>query len=71
MGVYLCLGQHHHGLKHDDAIQFSCFNNFTAIQTYFTENEKAYIFFGESKHKIKKKAEQQHVKWLLIKLRNN
>ena len=69
MGVYLCLGQHHHGLKHDDAIHFSYFNNFTAIQTYFTENEKAYIFFGESKHKIKKKAEQAACKMAIDQIK--
>lgn len=58
MGVYLCLGQHHHGLSHDDAIPFSYFKNFNSIQNYIAENEKVYVFFGDSKHKIKKKAEQ-------------
>jgi UDP-N-acetylmuramoylalanine-D-glutamate ligase len=33
-----------------------------AIQEYIEENEKVYVFFGESKHKIKKKAEQQACK---------
>ena len=58
MGVYLCLGQHHHGLNHEESIPFTHFKNFNAIQTYVSENEKVYVFFGESKHKIKKKAEQ-------------
>lgn len=65
MGVYLCLGQHRHGLTHDDAIYFSHFKNFQAIQTYVAENEKVYVFFGESKHKIKKKAEQSACKFAI------
>ena len=62
MGVYLCLGQHSHGLKHSDSIPFSHFKTFETIQEYVKENSKIYIFFGESKHKIKKKAEQQACK---------
>tara|TARA_B100001057_G_scaffold277653_1_gene277948 strand:+ start:849 stop:1877 length:1029 start_codon:yes stop_codon:yes gene_type:complete len=62
MGVYLCLGQHSHGLKHSDSIPFSHFKTFETIQQYVKENSKIYIFFGESKHKIKKKAEQQACK---------
>ena len=58
MGVYLCLGQHPHGLRHSDSIKFEDLINFTAIQDYIKENDKIYVFFAESKHKIKKKAEQ-------------
>ena len=58
MGVYLCLGQHPHGLRHSDSIKFEDLKNFTAIQDYIKENDKIYVFFAESKHKIKKKAEQ-------------
>jgi dsRNA-specific ribonuclease len=69
MGVYLCLGQHHHGLTHDDAIYFSHFKNFQSIQTYVAENEKVYVFFGESKHKIKKKAEQAACKFAIEQIK--
>ena len=63
MGVYLCLGhQHHHSLTHNDSKPFSEFKTLKAIQEYIEDNEKVYVFFGESKHKIKKKAEQQACK---------
>ena len=58
MGVYLCFGQHPHGLNHSDAINFTILGNFNAIQEYIKEHGKVYVFFGDSKHKIKKKAEQ-------------
>ena len=58
MGVYLCLGQDSHGLKHSDSTPFSNFKTFNAIQSHVEDN-KAYIFLGDSKHKIKKKAEQR------------
>ena len=62
MGVYLCIGQHHHDLSHSDSVCFSKFNNFTNIQEYIQKNDKIYVFFADSKHKIKKKAEQQACK---------
>ena len=62
MGVYLCLGQDSHGLTHKDSLSFSNLKTFEAIQNYVKENSKIYVFFGESKHKIKKKAEQQACK---------
>jgi len=58
MGVYLCLGQDSHGLSHNQSVPFSKFKSFDKIQEYIEENEKVYVFLGESKHKIKKKAEQ-------------
>ena len=62
MGVYLCLGQHSHGLTHGESLPFSNFENFETIQNYVKENSKIYVFLGDSKHKIKKKAEQQACK---------
>ena len=62
MGVYLCIGQHYHDLTHTDAVDFDKINRFELIQDYIKENGKIYIFFGESKHKIKKKAEQSACK---------
>jgi dsRNA-specific ribonuclease len=58
MGVYLCLGQQIHTLKHSDAVDISFFKNFKSIQDFVTESGKAFIFMGEGQHKIKRKAEQ-------------
>tara|TARA_B100000686_G_C16769678_1_gene964219 strand:+ start:34 stop:1032 length:999 start_codon:yes stop_codon:yes gene_type:complete len=58
MGVYLCLGQTHHELKHLDSIPYSNFKTFAAIHSYIEQYSKVLIFLGESRHKIKKKAEQ-------------
>ena len=62
MGVYLCIGQHHHLLKHSDSLPFSKFKNFASVQDYLKDNKHIYIYFGSSKHKIKKKAEQEACK---------
>ena len=62
MGVYLCMGQHHHTLSHSDSVHYNSYGNFESIHKDFEENNKIYIFFGDSKHKIKKKAEQQACK---------
>ena len=69
MGVYLCLGQDPHGLMHEDAMNFNYFQNFDAIQTYVLENDKVYVFLGESKHKIKKKAEQAACKMAIDQIK--
>jgi dsRNA-specific ribonuclease len=59
MGVYLCLGQPIHSINITDAIHINTLNNFKAVQDYITENNgKIFLFLGEGKHKIKRKAEQ-------------
>ena len=58
MGVYLCLGQYIHNLKHSDSVDISFFKNFKAIQDFVADSGKAFIFMGEGQHKIKRKAEQ-------------
>jgi len=64
MGVFLCMGQHHHGFNYKDALKVydleNKHNNVVQNIQYYIENvdEKIWIFLGESKHKIKKKAEQ-------------
>ena len=58
MGVYLCLGQHIHGLTHLNSTHISKFKNFKAIQDFMVENGKLFLFMGEGQHKIKRKAEQ-------------
>jgi dsRNA-specific ribonuclease len=58
MGVYLCLGQPVFGLTHQNSIPYSTFSGFQEIHDYMSVNSKVFIFLGEGKHKIKKKAEQ-------------
>lgn len=58
MGVYLCLGQPAFGLSHAHSIHYSKFKNFQEIHAYMSLNSKAFIFLGDGKHKLKKKAEQ-------------
>jgi dsRNA-specific ribonuclease len=58
MGVYLCLGQPVFGLVHANSIHYSKFKNLESIHTYMSEHTKVFIFLGEGKHKLKKKAEQ-------------
>ena len=67
MGVYLCLGQQHHNLIHDDANLYEDFGSLENIKSYYDMHGKIFIFFGESKHKIKKKAEQSACKMALDK----
>tara|TARA_B100001093_G_scaffold502100_1_gene554613 strand:- start:2299 stop:3342 length:1044 start_codon:yes stop_codon:yes gene_type:complete len=64
MGVFLCIGQHYHGLTFDDAkkiedIPVVSKKIIDCITIYITNTDsKLWLFLGESKHKIKKKAEQ-------------
>jgi ribonuclease III len=59
MGVFLCIGQHHHGLTLNEAKTMSDIGNcLEDVVVYVADNDKVWLFLGESKHKIKKKAEQ-------------
>lgn len=59
MGVYLCIGQPIHSVRINDAININTLKNFKAIQDYMADNDgKVFLFLGEGKHKIKRKAEQ-------------
>ena len=58
MGVYLCLGQPIFGKSPKEAIPISQFANFQEIHQYMSANHRVFIFLGEGRHKIKKKAEQ-------------
>ncbi len=71
MGVYLCLGQDAHGLSHSQSVPFSKFKSFDNIQEYLEERGKIYVFLGESKHKIKKKAEQAACKMGVDQINRN
>ncbi len=71
MGVYLCLGQPVFGLGHSDSVHYSTFSSFQDIHTYMSQHAKAFIFLGEGKHKLKKKAEQIACSEALKHLSNN
>jgi dsRNA-specific ribonuclease len=58
MGVYLCLGQPVFGLVHANSVHYNKFACFQDIHEYMSQHTKAFIFLGEGKHKLKKKAEQ-------------
>ena len=58
MGVYLCLGQPVHSVNHSISIPLTNFESYNEIHQYMSEHGKIFLFLGEGKHKIKKKAEQ-------------
>ena len=58
MGVYLCLGQPIHGVSIHKSISISKFKSYNEIHQYMSIHGKIFVFLGEGKHKIKKKAEQ-------------
>lgn len=58
MGVYLCIGQPIWKTTIKQALPFSQFGSFEAVQEYIKKHSSILIFLGEGKHKIKKKAEQ-------------
>lgn len=59
MGVYLCVGQPIYSVKIQDAIHINALSNFKGVQDYIREHDgKIFLFLGEGKHKIKRKAEQ-------------
>jgi len=64
MGVFLCIGQHSHGLTKADALSLKDLGNcLEDIVIYMANgNDKIWLFLGDSKHKIKKKAEQASCK---------
>jgi dsRNA-specific ribonuclease len=58
MGVYLCLNCESHNVTHKDSIAFDTFGSFENIYKYLEDHPSVFVFFADSKHKIKKKAEQ-------------
>jgi len=70
MGVYICLGQSIHDTKISNAHNWDKFNSFENIKEKLQVSPKLLIFLTSSKHKIKKKAEQEACD-KAIKLINN
>jgi dsRNA-specific ribonuclease len=58
MGVYVCLGQSIHETNISSALDYNLYNSFEEIKKQLEDTPKLLIFFASSKHKIKKKAEQ-------------
>jgi dsRNA-specific ribonuclease len=58
MGVYLCLGQPIHVAIHTNSVNVSRFKSYQDVHEYMAVHNKIFLFLGEGKHKIKKKAEQ-------------
>jgi dsRNA-specific ribonuclease len=58
MGVYLCLGQPVHSVNHEDSVSILSFKSYVDIHQQTSKRGKIFVFLGEGKHKIKKKAEQ-------------
>ena len=59
MGVYLCLGQPTFGLKHENAVPIGRYGDgFADIHREMSTVGRVFVFLGEGRHKIKKKAEQ-------------
>jgi hypothetical protein len=71
MGVFLCLGQPIHEAHVRDALPFSDFTGFSQIHEYMAHHGKLFMFLGEGKHKIKKKAEQIACEEAIRNLRNH
>jgi ribonuclease-3 len=66
MGVFLCVGQPIHEVSFENAIPFEHFGSFSAIQNAIEQNGgKIFVFFSESTHKIKRKAEQRACKIII------
>jgi len=71
MGVFLCVGQNIFSVNYKDAHPFSMYGSFAEIQTAIIKNNgKIFVFLGESKHKIKKKAEQTACQLAIEQIRN-
>ena len=59
MGVFICIGENIVNVDFADSKPFSAYGSFEKIQEELTNNNsELFIFLGEGKHKIKKKAEQ-------------
>lgn len=60
MGVYLCLGQTMFNLTHFNAVPIENIEGGIAqLHKIMSTQGKAFVFLGEGRHKIKKKAEQR------------
>ena len=58
MGVYLCLGQRFYEADYKNAVDYASLGSFEKIKMLYEEKKKLVVFFAQSTHKIKKKAEQ-------------
>ena len=58
MGVFLCIGQSIHNLTPENAVPFSDYGSFSAIQADLSLDKPVFVLLGTGTHRVKKKAEQ-------------
>jgi hypothetical protein len=60
MGVYLCLGRDPHLLKHAESVTLESQNikHYSDVHAHVASHGSLFLFLGEGRHGIKKKAEQ-------------
>lgn len=58
MGVFLCMGQSIHNLTPENAVPFSDYGSFSAIQADVSLDKPVFVLLGTGTHRVKKKAEQ-------------
>ncbi len=58
MGVFLCIGQSIHNLSPENAVPFSDYGSFSAIQADLSLDKPVFVLLGTGTHRVKKKAEQ-------------
>jgi len=70
MGVYLCLGKDPHSLRHDESVTPDSLNikHYSDIHALVASRGSLFLFLGEGRHSIKKKAEQMASRMALQRL---
>ena len=58
MGVFIFIGENIVNVNFADSTPFSAYGSFEKMKDELNNTGKLLVFLGESKHKIKKKAEQ-------------
>jgi len=72
MGVYLCLGQDSHSMRHGNSVTLESMNikHYSDIHAHVASHGSIFLFLGEGRHCIKKKAEQMASQMALQKMTN-
>jgi dsRNA-specific ribonuclease len=73
MGVYLCLGQDTYGLTHEHSVSLEqlSIKHYSQVHEYAASHGgKMFLFLGQGRHSIKKKAEQWAGQMALLSLQD-
>ena len=65
IGVYLCVGQPHHGLTHEQSTPLHTYSSIADIQNEWTHTGKLFVCLGTQSHGQRIKAEQLACKHIL------